>query len=161
MESALNTAGGFIDIIDVHPGDIAYCTGCLWCWHTGKGRCRIRDRIPELEERIRDAELLVFLSPIHFGTMSSPIKSLVDKGLGCKQYGDGFISQFVIGYGEDATAEERTTFLDIILLHRGPADIVHPELAGIGFDAGTTSSKDENSVLSARVLEFACSGVPE
>lgn len=158
VDSVLKTAGGSLDIIDITPGDVAYCVGCLWCWHTGNGRCRMRDRMPELEERVRGAGLLVFLSPLRFGTMGSTIKSLIDKGLGCKLHGDGYISQFVVGYSKDATAEERSTFLDITLLHRGRADIVHPELAGIPFDAGTTASKEENSVLAARILEFAGRG---
>lgn len=152
MDAGLEKAGGCLEVIDVRPGDIAYCMGCLWCWHTGSGRCHIKDRMPELEERIRGTDLLVFLSPLRFGTMSSPIKALIDKGLGCKLYGDGFKSQFIIGYGKDITERERSTFVDIILLHRGPADIVHPELAGIPFDAAVTGSKEENSVITERLI---------
>ena len=155
IAAGLESDGGSLEVIDIRPGDVAYCLGCLWCWHTGNGRCRMHDRVPELEEQVRGADLLVFVSPLRFGTMSSSIKSLIDRGFGCKFYGEGFYPQFVIGYGEDAAEEERATFLDITLLHRGTEDIVHPELAGIPVGSAVTGSKEENSVVAARVLEFA------
>ena len=36
--------------------------------------------------------------------------------------------QIIIGYGEDATDEERSTFIDITAKHRGKMEAVHPHL---------------------------------
>jgi multimeric flavodoxin WrbA len=77
--------------------------------------------------RAPDCHTVVFLTPVRYGTFSSTMKDIVEKG--------GFVihyrkdcKQIIIGFGEDATDEERGTFVDITAKHRGKADVVHPNL---------------------------------
>ena len=62
-----------------------------------------------------------------FGTFSSTMKNVIDRG-GLIIRNHGTCRQIIIGYGEDATDEERRTFIDITAKHRGKAEAVHPHL---------------------------------
>jgi len=67
------------------------------------------------------------MAPVRFGTFSSTMKNVIDRG-GLIITDHQRCLQIVIGYAEDATDEERSTFIDLIAKHRGKADVVHPKV---------------------------------
>ncbi len=149
LRRAAEARGHTFEIHGVVRGDVAFCTGCLRCWSGGTGRCVVPDRARSLEELLPGCGLLVLVSPVHFGHFSSTIKSVIDKGLGCKLELDLLLPQLVIGYGEDVTDDERDCFVDLIARHRGNADIVHPECAGVPWHVAVTRSRDDNADIAA------------
>ncbi len=58
--------------------DIKYCNGCLRC--NLVKRCAIRgDDWEELSQKINEADILVFSSPIYFHYVTAPLKNIIDR----------------------------------------------------------------------------------
>ena len=58
--------------------NIKYCNGCLRC--NLVKRCSIRDDDwAELSQKINDADVLVFASPIYFHYVTAPLKNIIDR----------------------------------------------------------------------------------
>jgi len=153
LRRAAEGQGHTLEIHGVARRDVAYCTGCLRCWSGGTERCVVQDRAQELEDLLPGCDLLVLVSPVHFGHCSSTIKALMDKGLGCKLGLDLLLPQLVLGFGEEVTDEERDCFVDLIARHRGHADIVHPECAVVPWDVAVSRSRDDNAGIAAAFVE--------
>ena len=67
-----------IEIVDADALNLDYCAGCLRC--NIIKRCSIRgDEWPELSQKILDADVLVFASPIYFHHVSSQLKKIIDR----------------------------------------------------------------------------------
>ncbi|HVO38483.1 MAG TPA: NAD(P)H-dependent oxidoreductase [Spirochaetia bacterium] len=137
--------GHALQRIELDRDEVSSCTGCFLCWKTASRECVSRDPIGNLTRAKLDADLAVWLAPVVFGTASSAVKNAMDRGdllwLNPKR------AAVVIGYSEDMDNEERSTFLDLIRLHRGAKDVVHPE------------NKEDVSVFatrSARDNDFIC-----
>ncbi len=59
--------------------DINHCTACLECWTHTPGLCVIEDDAQRLLKSILTCEVLVFVTPITFGGVSSECKKLFDR----------------------------------------------------------------------------------
>lgn len=70
-------AGNEVETISLKNKEIRFCTGCLACLK--KGRCVIPDDAPELVERMHDAEVIAFATPIYYYEMSGQMKTLLDR----------------------------------------------------------------------------------
>jgi len=154
LRGAVQKHGHSLDVMDLAGGDISYCIGCLRCWSVDSTECVTKDRMTEIEDRLQGCGLLLFVTPVLFGTFSSTIKTAVDKGLGSKLYADMHYPRLFIGCGEDISDEEKRCFIDIIEKHMGEADIVHPELSDMPVDAMVTRSLQDNVVLCAEITQM-------
>lgn len=70
-------AGNEVEIITLHHKSINFCTGCLSCVKTGK--CIIKDDAPEIVDKMHNADVLVFATPIYYYEMSGQMKTLLDR----------------------------------------------------------------------------------
>lgn len=66
-----------VDKICLYDKKIEFCKGCLACQNTEK--CTIHDDAAEIVEEMRQAEVLVFATPIYFYEMSGQMKTLLDR----------------------------------------------------------------------------------
>lgn len=67
-----------IEHVHVKDLNIEYCNGCLRC--NLIKRCSItNDDWNEVQQKIQDADILVFASPIYFHYLTSPLKKLIDR----------------------------------------------------------------------------------
>lgn len=58
--------------------DIKYCNGCLRC--NLIKRCSIRnDDWEDISQKINEADILVFASPIYFHYVTAPLKNIIDR----------------------------------------------------------------------------------
>ena len=70
-------AGHDIEIISLVKNEIKGCLGCNACRY-GKP-CIQKDGFNEIVPKIKDADLLVFASPLYFWTISSRIKAFIER----------------------------------------------------------------------------------
>ncbi len=139
--------GHSVETVSLEKTDLAFCFGCMRCWTSETGVCVSRDRFPELNSKLKECSLQVILSPVQFGTFSSTMKTLIDKGFGINMFLGAHYPQLVIGYGEDIKDEEMECFVDISEKHRGTADTVHPELSDVSVEVKVTRSLADNTEL--------------
>lgn len=59
--------------------DIGHCMGEFDCFVKTPGRCRIHDEGQEIERAVHDAELVVLVTPLHYGGYAAQLKKAVDR----------------------------------------------------------------------------------
>ena len=70
-------AGNRVELLSLKGKKIQYCIGCLTCLKTGK--CVQKDDAPEIMEKLRRADVLVFATPIYYYEMCGQMKTLLDR----------------------------------------------------------------------------------
>lgn len=76
MEGA-SAAGHKVTWLSLKDKQIGFCKGCLACQNTGK--CVIRDDMDEMIGQVRDAEKIVFATPVYYYGMSGQLKTFLDR----------------------------------------------------------------------------------
>ncbi len=77
IDGAKNNTGN-IEQVQAKDIDIKYCNGCLRC--NLIKCCSIReDDWEDLSQKIDEADVLVFASPIYFHYVSAPLKNIIDR----------------------------------------------------------------------------------
>ena len=70
-------AGHEVEQISLKGKEIKFCIGCLACQKTRK--CIQKDDAVWIAEKVRDADTLVFVTPIYYYEMSGQMKTLLDR----------------------------------------------------------------------------------
>ena len=70
-------AGNEVELISLRGKKIAFCLGCFACQE--KGSCVIRDDAVGIEEKVLDADVVVWATPIYYYEMSGQMKTLIDR----------------------------------------------------------------------------------
>ena len=70
-------AGHDVDTIGLADKAIGFCRGCLACQRTR--RCVIHDDADAIAQRMKDADVLVFATPIYFYAVCGQLKTLLDR----------------------------------------------------------------------------------
>lgn len=71
------SAGNDVDKITLKDKNIAFCKGCLSCQKTKK--CVINDDAIGIADKMCDADVIVFATPIYYYEMSGQMKTLLDR----------------------------------------------------------------------------------
>ena len=70
-------AGHDVGHISLKGKKLGFCIGCLACQSTQQ--CVIKDDAIEIAEKVKDADTLVFATPIYYYEMSRQMKTLLDR----------------------------------------------------------------------------------
>lgn len=71
-------AGHNVEKIFLRDKVINYCTGCYVCEKTN-GTCAWKDDMPQLLEKIIQADVLVLSTPVYFYCMNAQLKTVIDR----------------------------------------------------------------------------------
>lgn len=74
-------AGAEVELIDATrlENKANGCQGCRSCNNNEKYRCVIKDETSELVTRILEQDVVVFATPVYFGSCSAQLKRLLDR----------------------------------------------------------------------------------
>ncbi|MGM9597584.1 MAG: flavodoxin family protein [Eubacteriales bacterium] len=70
-------SGNKVEKIRVAEKKIGYCRACYACKSTGI--CAIKDDMPEILQKMIDADVIVLSSPVYFYSVSAQLKTLIDR----------------------------------------------------------------------------------
>ncbi len=100
-------AGNEVETISLADKKIAFCRGCFACQKTG--RCIIDDDAVQITEKIADAEVVVWATPIYYYEMTGQMKTMIDRAnaLFVKDYQFRDVYMLSTAAEEDASACER------------------------------------------------------
>lgn len=76
LRGALDS-GSEAEYISLKGKKINYCIGCLSC--QSKGKCVLNDDVAQIMEKVKNAETLVFATPIYYYEMCGQMKTLLDR----------------------------------------------------------------------------------
>lgn len=72
-------AGHTVEKVSLAGKEIAFCRGCLACQTKKDGHCMMRDDADAIIQKMAEAEVLVFSTPIYFYEMCGQMKTLLDR----------------------------------------------------------------------------------
>mgnify|MGYP000181160971 CR=1 FL=1 len=89
-------AGAETETVYLKDREIKHCQGCFTCWTKTPGVCIHQDDMPALLEKVRQADVIVFATPLYIYTVSGLMKDFMDRLLPMAQpyilqRGDHFI----------------------------------------------------------------------
>lgn len=67
------------EVVDTMVSDIRPCLGCFHCRYQTPGQCVQKDGVAAILEKIRAAELVIWSTPLYFGSVPSNCKALLDR----------------------------------------------------------------------------------
>ena len=70
-------AGNKVESISLKDKTLNFCKGCLSCQTTGK--CVIRDDMSDMICKVKDAEAVIFVTPIYYYELSGQLKTFLDR----------------------------------------------------------------------------------
>lgn len=70
-------AGHEVEFISLKNKEIKYCIGCLSC--QSKGYCVLKDDVADIMAKVKEAEVIVYATPIYYYEMSGQMKTLLDR----------------------------------------------------------------------------------
>ena len=69
--------GNEVEFISLRGKEIKFCVGCLACQKLGA--CVIKDDVPAIMERVLNADVVCWATPIYYYEMSGQMKTLIDR----------------------------------------------------------------------------------
>jgi multimeric flavodoxin WrbA len=72
-------AGAETEYIYLADKGINYCIGCFSCWLKNQGSCVFKDDMPELLEKVKNADVLLLGTPLYVDGMTAQTKTFVDR----------------------------------------------------------------------------------
>lgn len=76
-EKGAKEAGHDVELISLKGKDIKYCIGCLSCQNTGS--CVLTDDVADIMSKVKEAEVIVYATPIYYYEMCGQMKTLLDR----------------------------------------------------------------------------------
>lgn len=72
-------AGAETEVIYLKDKKINHCRGCFTCWTKTPGVCVHKDDVPGILEKLREAEVVVYATPLYVFTVSGLMKDFMDR----------------------------------------------------------------------------------
>lgn len=69
--------GNEVEIINLKNKNLAFCKGCLACQKIGK--CVINDDANAITDKMEQADVIAFASPVYYYSISGQLKTLIDR----------------------------------------------------------------------------------
>ena len=76
-EKGAKEAGNDVEYISLKGKEIKYCIGCLSCQKTGA--CVLKDDVADIMVKVKEAEVIVYATPIYYYEMCGQMKTLLDR----------------------------------------------------------------------------------
>lgn len=102
-------AGHSVDFVSLKGKDIKFCKGCLACQKLG--RCVINDDANIITNKMKEADVIVWATPIYYYEMSGQMKTLIDRANSLFTTGKNFSEVYVITTSADAEKDVIQTVL--------------------------------------------------
>jgi len=85
------SAGGEADMADISAAKLEPCLVCAGGWGTCRptGSCVIGGLLSDIQQRIRDAEGVILITPVYFGQPSERMKYFLDRYRRCEAFRTG------------------------------------------------------------------------
>ena len=77
----LKEAGAKVELLYSWKMNIEPCSGDLSCWFVNPGTCGKDDDMKTVLPKIKDADVIVWASPVYYAGITGPLKTLMDRQL--------------------------------------------------------------------------------
>ena len=77
----MKEAGSEVEIFYTRKLKIGACNGDMSCWFVNPGTCGQKDDMQMLLPKIKEADVIVWASPVYYAGVTGPLKNLMDRQL--------------------------------------------------------------------------------
>lgn len=74
-------AGADVETVYLKDKNIKHCMGCFTCWTKTPGKCIHKDDMEELLDKISEANIIVYATPLYYYTVTGIMKDFMDRML--------------------------------------------------------------------------------
>lgn len=142
-------AGHTVEVVSLKGKRLGFCQGCLACQRTQ--RCVMTDDGPALAEKIGQADVVAFATPVYYYGIAGQLKTLLDR---CNPlYGSGYAFRQVYLLATAAEAEDTAVAGSVTALQGWVDCFEKATLAGTVFAGGVTGPGE---IQGHPALEQAC-----
>ena len=100
-ERGARDAGNEVEFVSLKDKKIGFCKGCLACQKLG--RCVIDDDANEITAKMKEADVIVWATPIYYYEMSGQMKTLIDRANSLFATGKNFSEVYLITTSADSS----------------------------------------------------------
>ena len=109
-ERGAKDAGHEVEFVTLKDKVINFCKGCLACQKLGK--CVINDDANEITSKMKEADVIVWATPVYYYEMSGQMKTLIDRANSLFATGKNFTETYVITTSADSSKGVAQTVLN-------------------------------------------------
>jgi multimeric flavodoxin WrbA len=84
----LKEAGADVDLFYTRKLKIGPCNGDMSCWFVNPGTCGQKDDMQMLLPKFKEADVIVWASPVYYSGVTGPLKNLMDRQLPLHMQGE-------------------------------------------------------------------------
>lgn len=77
----MESAGAKMETIYLNKLNIKHCIGCFNCWFKTPGKCIHNDDMEPLLEKKRNADLIIYATPLYVFSTTGLMKDFLDRGI--------------------------------------------------------------------------------
>ena len=100
-EKGARDAGHDVEFITLKDKEIKFCKGCMACQKIGK--CVINDDANEITEKMKNADVIIWATPVYYYEMSGQMKTLIDRANSMYSSGHKFGEVYLITSSADSS----------------------------------------------------------
>jgi len=89
----MREAGANVELFYTRKLKIGPCNGDLSCWFTNPGKCGQNDDMQMLLPKLKEADVIVWASPVYYAGITGPLKNLMDRQLPLILLGDAILKK--------------------------------------------------------------------
>ncbi len=75
----MKEAGANVDLVFAKDYSIESCKGCFYCMFKSPGDCCIKDDMQLFYQKLKNADIWIFASPVYFGGFASSIRKILER----------------------------------------------------------------------------------
>ena len=133
-------AGNQVETVSLREKQVGFCKGCLACLKLG--HCVIKDDAVEIADKMHDADVLVFATPVYYYSVSGQLKTVLDRANPLFGTDYGFTKAYLLA---TAAEDEPETVEGTVKAVQGWVDCFEPcELADTVFAGGVNEIGEIN-----------------
>ena len=84
----MKEAGADVDLFYTRKVKIGPCNGDMSCWFVNPGTCGQKDDMQMLLPKFKEADVIVWASPVYYAGVTGPLKNLMDRQLPLHMQGE-------------------------------------------------------------------------
>jgi len=73
------SAGDEVETVFLADKKFSGCLGCFSCWLKTPGKCILDDDMPEILEKLKSSDLIIFATPLYVDNVSGLMKNFMDR----------------------------------------------------------------------------------
>lgn len=131
-------AGHMVETVSLTGREVAFCRGCLACQKTH--RCVIHDFADEVRQKMHDADVIVWATPVYYYSVSGQMKTMIDRSN--PLYGSDYKFRDVYLLAAAAEDEATTVAGAVTALEGWISCFERSRLAGVVFAGGVNERGD-------------------